>query len=186
MVGLYELERLFRPKRSCDSMIRGSPRCPRSRRARGSSTAAAQNHYFHTPTYPTAQSQRGSAGTTCSSVKSEATPGSSFAHRNTSLPGQRAQHKHLIQGPRTCPCAGARNRHHAKAPAQTSPAPGPDFPAPSPKGFLSYIPLKAFTSAPFCSSSSTQSVSATMQAQCSGFRVPCIPFTSAPCEGNRD
>lgn len=36
------------------------------------------------------------------------------------------------------------------------------------------------TSAPFSNSSSTQSASATIQAQCRGLSVPCIRFTSAP------
>lgn len=40
--------------------------------------------------------------------------------------------------------------------------------------------FQSFTSAPFCSSSSTQSASATMQAQCRGLRVPWRQFTSAP------
>lgn len=40
--------------------------------------------------------------------------------------------------------------------------------------------FQSFTSAPFCSRSSTQSASATMQAQCRGLRVPCRQFTSAP------
>lgn len=46
--------------------------------------------------------------------------------------------------------------------------------------FTSFWFLQSFTSAPFCSSSSTQSASATMQAQCRGLRVPCRQFTSAP------
>lgn len=40
--------------------------------------------------------------------------------------------------------------------------------------------FQSFTSAPFCSKSSTQSASATIQAQCRGLRVPCRQFTSAP------
>lgn len=39
----------------------------------------------------------------------------------------------------------------------------------------------SLTSAPFSRSNSTQSASDTMQAQCRGFSVPCVQFTSAPC-----
>lgn len=41
------------------------------------------------------------------------------------------------------------------------------------------------TSAPFSRSNSTQSASDTMQAQCKGFSVPWVQFTSAPCGGRK-
>lgn len=50
--------------------------------------------------------------------------------------------------------------------------------------FLKLISLKvlnmSLTSAPFSRSNSTQSASDTMQAQCRGFSVPWVQFTSAP------